>query len=244
MDGHAPGYQGTVIADIPSRGRLLSFGGLGISYDERVIEPRPWTILQSLWAADLSNRSPDGTMLELCCGAGHIGLLAAARTGRRLVQVDANPAACELARRNAAAAGLADQVEVREGRLLDVVAADESFAIVIADPPYLRTDAITAFPEDPELAIDGGADGLAVVRDCLEVVERASVDGTPTLLQVRGRTQADDVAALLPPHRAIVEIREDGPERAVLLLREIDPATGRLVRSAPSPDGHDQGRRG
>ena len=228
--------------DAHGGGRRISFGDLDITYDDRVIEPRPWTILQSAWAIELSQRSPEGPVLELCCGAGHIGLVVAARTGRALVQVDANPAACELARRNAAAAGLADQVDVREGRLLDAVGADESFAIVIADPPYLPTTAIDDFPDDPALAIDGGDDGLAVVRDCLAVIERVLVTGGAALLQVRGRTQADEVGALLPPHRAVLEIREDGPERAVILLREVDPATGRKAAggSPPSPAGHDQ----
>jgi release factor glutamine methyltransferase len=235
MERHAPGYQASMTLDASGAGRRMSFGGLEISFDERVIEPRPWTILQSAWATELSPRTPDGAILELCCGAGHIGLVAAARTGRQLVQVDANPAACELARRNAEAAGLTHQVEVRHGRLLDAVHDDESFALVIADPPYLRTDTIDEFPDDPALAIDGGDDGLRVVRECLAAIERTLVAGGAALLQVRGRAQADDVAALLPPHRAILEIREDGPDRAVILLREIDPATGRKAPSTPAP---------
>lgn len=74
----------------------MEFCGLVISYDERVLEPRPWTADQSRWAADLIVASPPGEVLELCCGAGQIGLLATALTPvgsrRKLVAIDLNPA--------------------------------------------------------------------------------------------------------------------------------------------------------
>ena len=79
----------------------LAFGTLTIAYDDRVLRPREWTAAQSDWAADLMTAAPGGTVLELCAGAGHIGLLAVASSGRRLLCVDANPVACDYARANA-----------------------------------------------------------------------------------------------------------------------------------------------
>jgi len=84
--------------------RVTRFDGLDTAYDDRVLEPRPWTVLQSAWAADLAAVVPDGPILELCSGAGHIGLAAAVRCGRDLVQIDANPVACLYAAANARAA--------------------------------------------------------------------------------------------------------------------------------------------
>ena len=55
----------------------VAFGMLTISFDDRVLRPREWTAAQSEWAAEIARTAPDGTMLELCAGAGHIGLLAA-----------------------------------------------------------------------------------------------------------------------------------------------------------------------
>ena len=147
--------------------RVLEDGGLRIAYDERVLEPRPWTVLQSGWAADLLPALPPGPVLELCAGVGHIGLLAVAGSARDLVLVDLNPVACELARANAEAAGHAGAVQVREGRFEDVLEAGERFPLVIADPPWVPSEQTSRFPEDPLVAIDGGADGLDVARACL-----------------------------------------------------------------------------
>ncbi|NLE98960.1 MAG: methyltransferase, partial [Propionibacterium sp.] len=72
---------------------VVDFDPLQIEYDERVLAPRPWTRMQSEWAAEIALRAPDGPVLELCSGAGHIGLEAARLSGRALVCVDQNPAA-------------------------------------------------------------------------------------------------------------------------------------------------------
>lgn len=161
-----------------------------IEYDERVLEPRPWTVRQSRWAADLLATAPEGPVLELCAGAGQIGLLAVTAVPRPLVSVDLNPVACDYVRRNAAAAGLADRVEVRHGELDAVLRPDERFAVAIADPPYLLPEEMAAHPEDPPLAIDGGADGLAVARRCLDVIARHLLPGGSAVMQLRNDEQA------------------------------------------------------
>ena len=57
----------------------MVFGHLPIAFDERVLRPRPWTVAQSRWAAELLHDRPaPSAVLELCAGAGHIGLLALA----------------------------------------------------------------------------------------------------------------------------------------------------------------------
>ncbi|MGA8210311.1 MAG: methyltransferase, partial [Nocardioidaceae bacterium] len=113
----------------------MGFGGLAIAFDDRVLRPRPWTLAQSAWAAELAATVPAGPALELCSGAGHIGLAFAATSGRRLVMVDADPTACRFARGNVASAGLSARVEVRTGDLARALATDERFAVAIADPP-------------------------------------------------------------------------------------------------------------
>ncbi len=172
-----------------------TFGTLEIEYDDRVLEPRPWTALQSRWAVELLADAPTpATVLELCTGAGHIGLLAAAESGCRLVAVDIDPTACALARTNAARAGLAEAVEVRCGAMQDAVGPEERFAVVIADPPWVETASVGAFPEDPVLAIDGGVDGLGLARDCVRVAESHLVAGGTLLLQLGTAEQCDTIA--------------------------------------------------
>lgn len=106
---------------------MIRFGHLDIDFDDRVLTPRTWTVRQSEWAAKLAAELPDGPILELCSGAGQIGLLAAALTGRGLVCVDADPVACAFARANAERAGLADVVEVREGSMEETQDPDERY---------------------------------------------------------------------------------------------------------------------
>ena len=199
----------------PAPGRVLAFGPLQISYDERVLEPRPWTAAQSRWAAELADALPAGPMLELCSGAGHIGLLAAHLTGRSLVCVDVSPAACELTRANALAAGLGDRVEVREGDMATVLGPDERFPLVIADPPWVISAEVGLYPEDPLLAIDGGTDGLGLARSCLRTAAAHLDPGGALVLQLGDAHPAERLAQG-EPGLALVEVRQE--ERGVLTL--------------------------
>lgn len=202
----------------------MDFGPLVVTYDERVLRPRPWTLMQAAWAAELTDGLPPGPVLELCSGAGHIGQATAVLTDRDLVQVDADPHACTLARANAAANVRTVAVEVRCGDLASSVRPDERFAIVLADPPYLRRDEVEAWPQDPAHAIDGGHDGLDLPRRCLPVAAAHVAPGGVVLLQVLGRAQvealADDVTAA---GLTVVEVREEDERRAVALLRPAVP---------------------
>jgi len=210
------GEDGAVTTGAPTTPQLMEFGPITVEHDARVLRPRPWTRLQSEWAAELAREVPPGPYLELCTGAGQIGLLAAVLSGRRLVAVDANPVACAFARRNAERAGVADHVEVREGDVRAAVRPGEAYALVVADPPWVASAAVDRFPEDPLLAIDGGEDGLAVARTCLEVAAAHLVPGGVALVQLGDDTQADALAA--SPGWSEVD-RRYGERGLVLLLR-------------------------
>lgn len=187
------------------------FGDLDIAFDDRVLEPRPWTLAQSLWAADLLRLAPPGAVLELFAGVGHIGLAAVAASDRDLVLVDLNPPACDLARRNVEAAGLARRVEVREGRIDEVIDPDEQFSLVIADPPWVPSAGIGDFPDDPSIAIDGGSDGLALARTACAVIDRhLAVDGSAVLqLGTAAQAAAVDIHLrdVLGSELRVVEVR-------------------------------------
>lgn len=200
--------------------RRTRFGDLVIDFDARVLEPRPWTAAQSTWAAELLRSAPTGPVLELCAGAGHIGLLAISEEPRPLVSVDLNPVACDYTRANAERAGLAHLVEVREGSMDAVVAPDERFALVIADPPWVPRAETGRFPEDPVVAIDGGVDGLDLARECWSVADRHLLDGGSAVLQLgtvaQVRLLADELRG-----RTRLRVRETRSfERGVLVALE------------------------
>lgn len=176
---------------------IAEIGPLEIRYDDRVLEPRPWTTAQSVWGAELLRRGPEGPVLELCAGAGHIGLVTLAHEPRPLVTVDLNPVACAYTRRNAVAAGLAELVEVREGAIDTAVRSDEQFALVLADPPWVPSADTGRFPEDPLLAIDGGDDGLAVAWLCVAAASAHLLPGGSALLQLGTPAQAERIGERL-----------------------------------------------
>jgi release factor glutamine methyltransferase len=199
----------------PVESRVMDFQGLRIEYDDRVLEPRPWTAAQSVWAADLIRFAPPGPVLELCAGVGHIGLLAVTLAPRMLVAVDASPAACGLLQRNAAAAAI--RVDVREGPMEEVLRADERFGVIIADPPWVPSADVGRFPEDPITAIDGGPDGLGLARLCLDVISRHLVVAGSAVLQVGPDEQADRVTELVAEHDGLVVVEVRSFERGALV---------------------------
>ncbi len=189
----------------------MTFGELQLAFDARVLRPRVWTVDQSRWAAELIRTAPAGKVLELCAGAGQIGLLAVLESNRSLVCVDADPVACAYATDNAASAGMSHRVEVRLARLDEALRPNERFPVIVADPPWVRREETQRFPEDPLLAIDGGYDGLDVARLCLEVFADHLLPGGSALLQVGSLAQAEVVRAELPtydPWLSVTEVRE------------------------------------
>ncbi len=199
----------------------MPFGPLLIGYDDRVLRPREWTRTQSLWASTLLSGLEDGPVLELCTGAGHIGLLAVHGHRRRLVAVDIDPHACAWARRNAAAHGI--EAEIRLGPMTQMLAPEERFPLILADPPWVPSDLVPAYPEDPESAIDGGVDGLDLARGCVHLIGRHLATGGIALLQLGADSQVDGLREVL--RRAGLE----AAERRAVPGRGVVVALGRPV---------------
>jgi methylase of polypeptide subunit release factors len=210
------------VNDVPEH---LAFAGLDIAFDAHVLRPRPWTEQQARWAAELLPGLPDGPVLELCCGAGQIGLATVAGSDRMLVCIDLDDDAVGYARRNARSAGLGEQVDVRRGLFQEVVRPDERFPLVLADPPWVATSETTKFPDDPLLAIDGGSDGLTVARACLDTIEHHLERRGAALLQLGSVEQVAALMSLGSGTLRCLEVRrfEGG---AVARLAHTDDETG------------------
>ena len=196
-----------------------NFGPVDVEFDDNVLEPRPWTLVQSARAAQRLAHLPPGPVLELHCGAGHIGQAAAAWSGRHLVQVDDDPRCCDWAARNAQRNGLSASVVCAD---VDAVPlASEACALVIADPPYVPAHETSRYPGDPLHAIDGGEDGLDGVRACLPTAERVLRPGGLLVLQVRGPRQATLVRALARSNRSafrVADVVTVSAQRAIVEL--------------------------
>lgn len=122
-----------------------------------------------------------GLVLDLCTGSGCLvlsllKLYNESHNGKtfrsaKAVAGDLSEKALSVARRNAAALSLSEEVSFRQGDLFDVVKKEEEgcFDLLISNPPYIRTDVIGTLREEvagrePYMALDGGADGLAFYR--------------------------------------------------------------------------------
>jgi release factor glutamine methyltransferase len=133
--------------------------------------------------------------------------------------IDRRAAALGLARENARRHGVEDRIEWRLGDLLEGAAA-ASADLVVANLPYVPTGEIARLEgvvrdHEPVSALDGGPDGLGLIRRLIPQAARALAPGGALFLEV-GERQGPDVSALL---RAAgfegVEIRRDlaGRER-------------------------------
>jgi release factor glutamine methyltransferase len=140
------------------------FCGLRIAVDTGVFVPRQRTALLVAEAARLV-RAGD-VVLDLCCGSGAIGAaLLAAVPGLVLHAADSEEAAVRCARRNLPGA------YVHRGDLFAALPRELAgcLALVACNAPYVPTDAIALMPpeareHEPRVTLDGGADGLAVLR--------------------------------------------------------------------------------
>jgi len=182
------------------RTEVVEFGSLSIQFDERVLRPRRWTTAQSAWASALLRDAPDGPVLELCSGVGHIGLLAMVGQSRPLVLVDSSQVACEHAAANVERAGVTGPVDIRCGRIDEQVGLEERFAVILADPPWVRSDETGNHADDPTHAIDGGEDGLDLARTCLDVIGTHLAEGGSAILQLGDLGQVSAVSDHLADH--------------------------------------------
>ncbi|MET9680456.1 putative protein N(5)-glutamine methyltransferase [Streptomyces coeruleorubidus] len=142
------------------------FRGLRITVDPGVFVPRRRT--EFLVEQALARAPGAGVVVDLCCGSGAVGAALAAGLGRvELHAADIDPAAVRCARGNVAAAG----GHVHQGDLFDALPGDlrGRVGILAANVPYVPSDEIGLLPlearaHEPLVALDGGTDGLDVLR--------------------------------------------------------------------------------
>ncbi len=110
-------------------------------------------------------------MLDLCTGEASLAILAArVFPNARLDAVDLSADALEVARRNVADHGLAEQIALLQGDLYEPL-GERRYDLILANPPYVDAESLAAFPPEfaaePRLAHAGGSDGLDIVRRIL-----------------------------------------------------------------------------
>jgi release factor glutamine methyltransferase len=151
-----------------------SFCGLEIQVTPDVLIPRPetetlaeraWQFLQAR-----SSVSTDVWAIDFGTGSGCVAVALAHHVpAARVDAVDLSVAALEIARKNVARHELSNRVRLFMGDGFAPLPADLKYDLIAANPPYIPSGEIDQLaPEvkdhDPRLALDGGPDGLGVVR--------------------------------------------------------------------------------
>lgn len=176
------------------------FWSLSFAVDERVLVPRhdTETVIQVV-LDQVGERQAPWRVLDVCTDSGVLAVtLARELAAARVVATELSPAAAEVARANAARLGVADRVEVREGDLLASVAG-EVFDVVVANPPYIATAVIATLDREvqrePRQALDGGVDGLDLLRRLVVAAPDHVAPGGLLVLE-HGHDQGEAVRAL------------------------------------------------
>ncbi|MEB3204882.1 MAG: peptide chain release factor N(5)-glutamine methyltransferase [Candidatus Sericytochromatia bacterium] len=203
------------------------FMSLDFAVDAAVLIPRPETEILVEAVLDLvedaGTQESGPRVLDVGTGSGAI-LVTLANYVRVLegTGVDCSLEALERARGNAERLGVADRLQFVQGDLLEpVVGGGRVFDYVVANLPYIPSVDIEGLePEvrdhEPRMALDGGFDGLALIRRLVAEVEQVIKPGGWLALEVMAG-QAPRVMDLLEGWPS-VQVRHDlaGIERVVL----------------------------
>lgn len=176
------------------------FRGLRFTVGPAVLIPRPETEMLVELALSRLPASGAGRLLALDVGTGSgcIGCaLAHERPDLDVVASDVSPRAADAARANVRVLGLEARVRVVVADGLPALA--EGAVLIVANLPYVATASLDALePEvarhDPRVALDGGPDGLAVIRPVVTGAARALAVGGALALETGGGEQARAVA--------------------------------------------------
>ena len=175
------------------------FHGRTFACDKRALVPRPETEQLVELALELAKAHAAPTLLDIGTGSGVIALTLALEIPSATIHAtDLSPDALALAAENAARHAITGRVTFHQADLLPPGAA--KFDLIIANLPYIPADEIAALsPEvrhDPHAALDGGPDGLDLIRRLIDTAPDRLAPGGALLLEI-GAGQADAVNALL-----------------------------------------------
>jgi release factor glutamine methyltransferase len=160
-----------------------------------VLIPRPETeqlVEMALqWATDSVGAL---NIADVGTGSGAIAVtLAVHLPEAHVIGIDTAPATLVVAQRNAARHGVTDQLHCVQGNLLSPLA--RSLHLIVANPPYLSQDELTMAPPEvahwePRSALDGGQDGLAIIRQLLGMASDRLRAGGALLVEIGARQGA------------------------------------------------------
>jgi release factor glutamine methyltransferase len=224
------------------------FHGVAISVDRRALIPRPETELMvdeaerdiawRLISAPRPAGTPNLRVVDVGTGTGAAAIALALRLRQRrmlpevtLVATDCSEEALDLARENAVGHGIADEIGFCRADLLPP--GEAPFDIVLANLPYIPSAEVDRLPIaasfEPRLALDGGADGLDLVRRLIAALPEGLTPDGSAHVEIgwdQGPAVERLVAALPGPWTCTVKPDLSGRPRLAQISRSADPSRG------------------
>jgi release factor glutamine methyltransferase len=194
----------------------VEFYGLEFEVTPEVLIPRPET--ETL--VDLALARQPATVVDVGAGCGCVAVSLAVRLPDAVIYaLDISPAALAVAQRNVERHGVVERVWLMVGDVLNPRPGPVD--LVVSNPPYIPTGECGSLPasvrnHEPRLALDGGPDGMEIVR----------------------RLLAQAPAVLRPGGGLLIEIGADQGEAASYLARTFFPQAA--VRVHPDLAGRDR----
>ena len=184
--------------------------------DERVIIPRSYFVelLPEHIPQWLPANQPVKRAMDVCTGSGCLAVLLAHQfPDAKVDAIELSPDALAVARFNIASHGLTKRVKLFHSDVFDAVPRAR-YDLIVSNPPYVPTRELrrlpTEFKQEPPMALDGGRDGLDIIRKLLrQARDRLQPHGI-VALEVGGLRPAMDRAFPgLELHWLHTEDRED-----------------------------------
>ena len=179
------------------------FHGLRLAVTPDVLVPRPETESLVEWAVEVLRGRPDPVVADLGTGSGAIACaIARALPAAEVLAVEISVGALAVASRNVRELALASRVRLLAGDLFAPLGSiPASLDLVVANPPYLPSAVIPSLPpevsrHEPRAALDGGPDGMAVIRRIVAGAPTVLKPGGWLLMEI-GEEQAGPLASLM-----------------------------------------------
>ena len=153
--------------------------------DERTIVPRSYIaeLIPNYFSPWVNDAEHISNVLELCTGSGCLAImLADAFPDAEVDAVDISGDALQVARKNVDTYKLNDRLNLIQSDLYANLPAGKKYDLIITNPPYVNSSSMASLPQEylhePQIALDGGADGMDLVRKIVAgAAERLTDDG-------------------------------------------------------------------
>jgi release factor glutamine methyltransferase len=173
------------------------FYGLDFYVDSRVLIPRPETELLVAKALEYAQKHQIETIADIGTGCGNIAICLAVHLPQaRIYATDISTGALEVARFNCSRHGV-NNIQLLHGSLLEPL--PEPVDIIVSNMPYIKQSElrlVNSAQFEPQLALDGGENGLEVISRLCQQVHNKLRPGGCLLLEI-GVGQREAVVSLL-----------------------------------------------